>query len=148
MGVEFVKTFWERTAERDLQEYGIVKDNLDGMREEIRMLKERLESPKSAGFGKIPVQGGGSTYEDRLVDDLCRMGLLRENLERREAECQCVERVLSQLSDEDMRVIQYLCIDGKKPVDYASEYSYSVQWVYALKDRAMRNFCLARYGDY
>lgn len=143
-----MKTFWEMAANEELMKYGIIAPNIDARREEIHMLKERIESPKSAGFGKIPVQGGGSTYEDRLVDDICMKGLMRENLKEQEAKCAIVERALSQLSDEERRVIQYLCIDGKKPTDFAAEYCYSVQWVYTLKERAMKKFCLARYGDY
>lgn len=141
-----MKTFWDRCAEHDLRNYGLKAPNMEAVREEVRELEEKMIAPKSAAFGKIPVQGGGSNYEERLISDIYYAGKLRDNLEEFDRESQRIEKALSLLPDEDVRVLRYLCIEGKRPADFAAEYSYSVQWVYALKDRALRDFCIARYG--
>ena len=53
--------------------------------EEINMERERMTSIKSASTGTAPVQGGGTSYEERMNNSICLIDLLSDNLRFAEA---------------------------------------------------------------
>lgn len=138
--VDFVK--W---AVDELREYDLVSANLDAKREEIKRLESQMHAPKAAAFGSIPVQGGGSTYEERLVSDIFRVGAMREALEQAEWSCADVERALNQLEPEEVLVLKELCIRGVSAAAFAEAHCYSIPWVYKLKDKAIKRYTKARF---
>lgn len=118
--------------------------------EEINMERERMTSIKSASTGTAPVQGGGTSYEERMNDSICLIDLLSDNLRIAESEVRLTKKALATLTDEERRILEVLYIDRQKrgaerlcqELAIAEE---ATVWKRAM--RALENYCAARYSS-
>lgn len=118
--------------------------------EEINMERERMTSIKSASTGTAPVQGGGTSYEERMNNSICLIDLLSDNLRFAESEVRLTKKALSTLTDEERRILEVLYIDRQKrgaerlcqELAIAEE---ATVWKQAM--RALGNYCAARYSS-
>ena len=62
--------------------------------EEINMERDRMTSIKSASTGTAPVQGGGTSYEERMNNSICLIDLLSDNLRFAESEVRLTKQAL------------------------------------------------------
>lgn len=82
--------------------------------EEIDMERDRMTSIKSASTGTAPVQGGGTSYEERMNNSICLIDLLSDNLRIAESEVRLTKKALATLTDEEQRILEVLYIEKQK----------------------------------
>ena len=71
---------------------------IDSLQDEIDMLTARMEGIRSPARDATPVQGGGSTTEDRIVNAICNKDSLTVNHELVKWQVRQMDRGLSVLS--------------------------------------------------
>lgn len=109
-----------------------------------------MTSIKSAATGTAPVQGGGTSYEERMNNSICLIDLLSDNLRFAESEVRLTKKALATLTDEERRILEVLYIDRQKrgaerlcqELAIAEE---ATVWKRAM--RALENYCAARYSS-
>lgn len=114
------------------------------------MERERMTSIKSASAGTAPVQGGGTSYEQRLNDSICKIDEMTKNLHFAEKEIKLTKQALATLTNEDRRILEVLYIDRHKrgaerlcqELAIAEE---ATVWKRAM--RALENYCVAKYSS-
>ena len=118
--------------------------------EEINMERERMTSIKSASTGTTPVQGGGTSYEERMNNSICLIDSLTRHLHFAETEIKLTNQALATLTNEERRILEVLYIDRQKrgaerlcqELAIAEE---ATVWKRAM--RALENYCAARYSS-
>ena len=116
--------------------------------EEINMERERMTSIKSASTGTAPVQGGGTSYEERMNNSICLIDLLSDNLRFAEAEVRLTKKALATLTDEERRVLEVLYIDKQKNgVQRLREaFGCDERTIWRKASRALDGYNTARHG--
>lgn len=116
--------------------------------EEINMERERMTSIKSASTGTAPVQGGGTSYEERMNNSICLIDLLSDNLRFSETEARLTRKALATLTDEERRVLEVLYIDKQKNgvQRLCDELGCDERTVWRKATRALEGYNTARHG--
>lgn len=139
---------WQRNAITDLREYEQVQQSLINIPQEIGTLEMAMTALRGAGFDKTPVEGGTSTYESRLIDNIDRRERLKINLEIAQAKVQRIGRGLAALSENEALVLRRFYIRRER--DYldrlCEELGYEERNIYKIKDVALKKFTLAMFG--
>ena len=114
--------------------------------EEIDMERDRMTSIKSASAGTASVQGGGTSYEERMNNSICLIDLLSDNL--RIAESEVTKKALAALTDEEPRILEVLYIDKQKNgvQRLCDELGCDDSTVWRKATRALSGYCTARHG--
>lgn len=139
---------WEKHSIEDLREYRAVKESLDTLPEEIRVLEEDMQLVKGTRYDKTPVEGGASGYEERLINYIDRKGRLEQNLDLAHAKVERIERGLSVLTENERLVLTrfYIHREPRYLDRLCGELGYEQAQVYRIKGTALRKFTLAMYG--
>lgn len=81
------------------------------IREEIKNLRSGVIDTKSGLSNTDPVQGGGSSQEDRYFDIFDKIIELERLLKMIDLDTRALRKILATLNDEDMKLINDLWID-------------------------------------
>lgn len=81
------------------------------IREEIKNLRSGVIDTKSGLSNTDPVQGGGSSQEDRYFDIFDKIIELERLLKMIDLDTRALRKILATLDDEDMKLINDLWID-------------------------------------
>lgn len=136
---------WKREAIQSLRDYGLIQSGMESTYEQIKRLEESMTSTSTAA-DKIPIQGGASTHEEKLVANIAKVGELRRAYEDAQHHCNLVEKALSCLQMEEEAILRSAYIEGLAPSEIAEKMNYSIQWAYSARDRALRKYTLSYYG--
>lgn len=119
--------------------------------EEINMERERMTSIKSAATGTAPVQGGGTSYEERMNNSIVTVDALKDKLMFAEKDVKLTRQALSLLTEEERRVLEVLYIDKQKngAQRLCGELGILDETtVWKKATRALSNYCTARYSSF
>lgn len=94
-------------ARQVLRDYGRDLEDIDGIREEIRDKRSRLNTIKSLNAKTDPVQGGGTSQEDKTIKVLDEISDLEANIKEIEKDIKIVENAINSLDDSAMVGIVY-----------------------------------------
>lgn len=138
---------WKRIATDDLKKYMQYQTATINIQEKIKMLEEQLDGLKSSGEC-VPVKGGMSSYEDRLIDNIVKRDRLKLNLRIIRYHMSCIERGLQNLTHEERTILHYFYIDRPShPIDIIRDKLYLEQSrIYQIKDTALYKFTVSMYG--
>lgn len=116
--------------------------------EEINMERERMTSIKSASTGTAPVQGGGTSYEERMNNSICLIDTLSDRLRLAKIEAALTKQALSILTEEEQHILEVLYVDRQKNgVDRLSdELGCDVSTIWRKANRALEGYNIARHG--
>lgn len=136
-----------KLAENDLRNYTANKTVIVNLREQIKSLEDEAGQIRSATADATPVQGGGSTREERLLSNIHARDKLAGALRVAESDVARVERALALLDDEERLILNRFYINRHK--DYLdrlmNELSIERTAVYKRKDAAFRHYRQAMY---
>ena len=139
---------WQRNAIVDLREYEQVQQSLVNIPQEIKGLEMAMTALRGINFDKTPVEGGTSSYESRLIDNIDRRERLKINLEIARAKVERIGRGLAALSENEALVLRRFYIRRER--DYidrlCEELGYEQAQIYRIKEAALRKFTLAMFG--
>ena len=139
---------WKKESITNLKQYAMRKSSLERTAEEIRRLESDAARIRSATTDGTPVQGGISTREDALINNIA----LRQELEwAREGTLQWLngmDDALNQLSTEDRLVLDrfYIHRATGNVERLCEELHVEKPTAYRRRDTALHRFTLIRYG--
>lgn len=141
---------WKLKCKTDL--YNLRKNEaaIESIPSDIALERERMTAIKSACTDSTPVQGGGSSYDDRLNNSICLIDLLTANLHFAEKEVELTRKALDKLADEERRILEVLYIDRQKNgaerlCEELNIKEEATIWKKAM--RALESYCTVRYSS-
>lgn len=141
---------WKLKCKTDL--YNLRKNEaaIESIPNDIALERERMTAIKSACTDSTPVQGGGSSYDDRLNNSICLIDLLTANLHFAEKEVELTHKALDKLAYEERRILEVLYIDHQKNgaerlCEELNIKEEATIWKKAM--RALESYCTVRYSS-
>jgi len=139
---------WSDCAVQDLKKYAGLKASIDNIEERIEALEIKFTGIKGAKTDKIPVHGGGSKWEDYMLDNIVereRLGLL---LQADRIIAGIIERGLQALDKTERHVLDRFFIHRRKDhIDtLIEELGVEQSQIYRMKDQALYKFTIHMYG--
>ena len=139
---------WQKEAITDLRCHEKRKAALESLADEIRELCARTYGTSSPAADAVPVQGGASTAEERWIAAIDELERKKEVYRLTKRRVQAVERGLAALDEQQREILGAFFINRVQGHVQALAEKYHVEQsrVYQMKDQAVRDFTLARYG--
>ena len=138
---------WKLESMEELREYEAKRTAVESIPQEIRQLREQM-GKLGGSSSSVPVQGGGSRWEDRQINLIVKIDKLDASLGLAQDWVKKVERGLAVLTAEERLILDRFYINpAKGNVDrLCGELHLEKTAVYNRKDAALRKYTLARYG--
>lgn len=139
---------WQKEAITDLRCHEKRKAALESLADEIRELRARTYGTSSPAADAVPVQGGASTAEERWIAAIDELERKKEVYRLTKRRVEAVERGLAALDEQQREILEAFFINRVQGHVQALAEKYHVEQsrVYQMKDQAVRDFTLARYG--
>lgn len=139
---------WTEYAIDSLKKHISRQTALLNLGDRIKELDADFVATKGAVTDRMPVKGGCSKNEERLLNNIVERDELLQNYNSVERAVNRVDRALSSLNERQKRVLEGFYIF--RTDDYmdrlCDELHVEVAQVYRLKDEALKKFTLALYG--
>ena len=139
---------WQKEAIADLRCHEKRKAAMESLAEEIRELRSRTYGTSSPAADAVPVQGGSSTAEGRWIDVIDELERKKEAWRITKRRVDAVERGLAALDEQQREILEAFFINRVQGgADYLAEKLHLERTrVYELRESAIRDFTMARYG--
>lgn len=139
---------WQKEAIADLRCHEKRKAALESLADELRELRARTYGTSSPAAEAVPVQGGSSTAEERWIAAIDELERKKEVYRLTKRRVDAVERGLAALDEQQREILEAFFINRVQGHVQALAEKYHVEQsrVYQMKDQAVRDFTLARYG--
>ena len=139
---------WEHTAKEELRSYTKLCAAQQNLRERIAALEERKVAIRTSTVTPVPTHGGGSQYEDKLLDTIVQLDGLRAELAATETAVALIERGLAVLNDEEQLVLDkfYMNRTARYVEELCDTLAVEQASVYRMAKRALYNYTVAAYG--
>ena len=139
---------WQKEAIVDLRCHEKRKAAMESLAEEIRELRSRTYGSSSPAADAVPVQGGSSTAEGRWIDVIDELERKKEAWRITKRRVDAVERGLAALDEQQREILEAFFINRVQGgADYLAEKLHLERTrVYELRESAIRDFTMARYG--
>lgn len=139
---------WQKEAIADLRCHEKRKAAMESLAEEIRELRSRTYGSSSPAADAVPVQGGSSTAEGRWIDVIDELERKKEAWRITKRRVDAVERGLAALDEQQREILEAFFINRVQGgADYLAEKLHLERTrVYELRESAIRDFTMARYG--
>jgi ArpU family phage transcriptional regulator len=139
---------WKKEAIEDLRKYTAQKESLKNIPARISAIEERLYKVKGTTLSAVPTHGGGSHYEDRMLDSIVEIERLKMTHAATRRLIAVVEKGLAGLTDTERVVLDRFYI---RPVQgnvelLMQELGYEKTKIYSLKDQALYRYTFTMYG--
>ena len=128
---------WKKSAEADLKDYMKQKKSIKNLTEQIDVLNADIEKFKESS-------------DEKKKNKVCQSLVLREklvkNLELTKKNINLIDKGLSDLDDEQRKVLYLFYISGGGFRRVMDEFHIEQASAYRRKDEALRDFTIAMYG--
>lgn len=132
---------------REIRKYYLAKEGLLAIEDKIKVLQSRKSGVKGIDMSAIPNFGGGSRYEDSLLDIISDLDMLEKNKQHIQESCACVEKALMSLSDMKRELL--IKLYGERcNIEYLKRhFNYEKSAIYSIANKALEDFGLSLYGE-
>lgn len=139
---------WISESISDLRLYGQRKRFLESVDSQLIWLENDFAALKGCATDSEAVEGGASRSEDHLLNNIVKRDKLRQNKELSEKFVQTIERTLYLLPRQQQEILTEFFIDRSKGhiERLMDKMHIEKSRVYELKDEALHNFTILRYG--
>ena len=139
---------WISESISDLRLYGQRKRFLESVDSQLIWLENDFAALKGCATDSEAVEGGASRSEDHLLNNIVKRDKLRQNKELSEKFVQTIERTLYLLPRQQQEILIEFFIDRSKGhiERLMDKMHIEKSRVYELKDEALHNFTILRYG--
>lgn len=139
---------WDKEAESDLRKYPGLLNAVKNLRERIEYLEASSGSLRGAVCDDVPIHGGGTTFEDRILNNLVERERKRMLLSANEQLIAAIERGLSVLTEDEKTILEgfYFYPSRKAAERLADQIPCDRATVYRIRDRALYQFTVNMYG--
>lgn len=139
---------WEHTAKEELRSYTKLLAARVGLRDRIAALEARKVAIRTSTVTPVPTHGGGSQYEDKLLDTIVQLDGLRAELAATDAMVALIERGLDALTCNERLVLDKFYMN--RTADYVNELCEALAverpTVYRMAKQALYGYTVAAYG--
>lgn len=140
---------WKKVLETELRRHLGRRQAIRNIRQEIATLEADYGRLRAAQSDSNPVQGGSSSVEDRLINNMVLRDRLRIRLKDTYQRWSRIEQAIKLLPEEQQKIIYRFYVD--RPANYkqilCEELSVEQSELYRQKDRAMDKLILVLYGE-
>ena len=138
---------WKKEAANDLRTYPQRKAACENIRERIQILDEQFKSLRGVSTD-IPVKGGMSRQEEKLLDNIYEREKLEFSLKVAEALVELTEKGLEKLNETEKAVLEGFYFEKlENRVERLCErFSVEKSTLYRMKDSALEKFTRSEYG--
>lgn len=139
---------WDDVAIGDLRRYPGLCDAVVNLTDRINFLKRESVSLKGAALDRVPVSGGGSRIEDKILNNLVerekKEALLAANKQLKEG----IERGLAALDKDEIKVLEglFMYFSPGAVERLARSIPCDRATVYRIRQRALYKFTVHMYG--
>lgn len=139
---------WKREAKNELRDLPVIREAVRSIPERLQMIESKKTGLGSSSTDRTPVQGGGTPYEDRLLNLIVEGERLTVNMEVNRIRLQLIERGLSALSAQDRLIVETFAEHRpSEAVDLLADKLYLERSrIYQLWDQALRRYTIAEFG--
>ncbi len=139
---------WQKEAINDLRCHEKRKAAMESLADEIRELRSRTYGSSAPAADAVPVQGGTSTAEGRWIAAIDELERKKEAYRITKRQVDAVERGLAVLDEQQRMVLNVFFVNRVQGgADYLVEkLNLERTRIYELRETALRNFTIARYG--
>lgn len=139
---------WISESISDLRLYGQRKRFLENVDSQLIWLENDFAALKGCATDSEAVEGGASRSEDHLLNNIVKRDKLQQNKELSEKFVQTIERTLYLLPRQQQEILTEFFIDRSKGhiERLMDKMHIEKSRVYELKDEALHNFTILRYG--
>lgn len=139
---------WQKSAIDDLKLYRKRKAALLNIRERIQSANEGIDGLKAVVTDRVPLSGGGSKYEERVLENMVERERLKATYKATKRLVDITERGLSGLSDDERAVLFGFFVDrtSNYVTDLCERLGYEKTKIYEIKNRALYVFTVSAYG--
>ena len=126
---------WKAEAIEKLQKYTAMKTALTNIPEDLARLESAMQSIRSATADSIPVQGGGSGREERILSNIVQREELSRNLKQAQLWVQEVDAAWSILTDDERLILDRFYIHPERSAAdrLAGDLGFDIKTVYRRK---------------
>lgn len=127
-------------AEKYLTEYRILNKNEKIIREQMFEIEKMLGTLRISSLSTVPKHGGGSKYEDYLVNQISKKEELRIRLVIVTARKAMIKRSLEILSGNEFTVAERFYISGERKgaaEELMEKLGFEKSHIYRIKDAAL-----------
>lgn len=141
---------WYKAVENDLREYMGMLDAEQSIKDRLEVLNEDLKSVRGPVLDDVPISGGGSHYEDHLLNKIQERTEKRRQLAIVRQRIKMVKRGLKALNDTERDVIDGFYFNPASRNRRADALSDRLHCdratVYRIREQAMRKMVLHCHG--
>lgn len=133
-----------------LRRYKEIKDTYKNSLDKIRELEE-MKKNISVRWGDETVKGGGSSYEDKLLNINSEIEMLRDSYKGNIKLIRDIDSALYKLSSRDKDIVLQIYGTyerGNKIRELESKYHYEKSQLYRIANDSLRKISLNLYGNY
>lgn len=140
---------WRGEAVEKLRKYDAMCRSLQNIPLEVKRLEVDARAIRGARTDGTPVKGGGSGREDALINNIAHRQELTWALEQAKYWVEITRRGLETLTPEEKLVLQrfYLTPEQGSVQRLCMELGVEQSSIYRKRDKALRKFALALYGQ-
>jgi DNA-directed RNA polymerase specialized sigma24 family protein len=138
--------YWKFKAIDKLRDYPLKAAAIQSLQEELQRLELEATNIRSATADATPVQGGGSSREDKLLSNIIHRDEIKRMIAGAKLACNVVNTSLAALdaAERDLLTDMYILSGGTPRI--AEMLGLDERSVYRRADRALRRFVIALYG--
>lgn len=138
---------WKKEAVNDLRTYPQRKAACENIRERIQILDEQFKSLKGASTD-MPVKGGMSRQEEKLLDNIYEREKLQFSLKIAEALVKLTEKGLEALEKRERQILEGFYFEQieNRVEKLCERFRVEKSTLYRMKDSALENFTRNEYG--
>lgn len=125
----------------------MTKDGLLAVDEKMRELQDKKIRVKGIDMTVAPNFGGGSRYEDSLLDIISDLDMLEKNKKIMLQSCKAVEKCFEGMKEFEKELLLKMYGERCNIDKLCRHYSYSRGNLYKISNRALEEFGLLLYAE-
>lgn len=132
---------------REIRKYYLTKEELLAVDEKMRELQDKKIRVKGIDMSVAPNFGGGSRYEDSLLDIISDLDMLEKNKKTMLQSCKAVEKCFEGMKEFEKELLLKMYGERCNIDKLCRHYSYSRGNLYKISNRALEEFGLLLYAE-
>lgn len=135
-----------REASEYLRNYKNLKVANQNLADEVMKLKEDLSGYKAIKYSDMPAGGSSVVPDDAICNLMFRLDKTKEQLAENKKALARIEKSLSQLTDEERKVLEAYYVDELSDVEATQKLHMSRATFYRVKGKAIRTLAVQLFG--
>ncbi|UEB33934.1 hypothetical protein [Finegoldia magna] len=142
-----MNNYTRQKLQREIRKYYLAKEGLLAIDDKIKVLQSRKSGVKGIDMSAVPNFGGGSRYEDSLLDIISDLDMLYRNRKYISRSCDIVEKCLNAIPRIERNVLLKLYGERCNIEVVKRHFNYEKSAIYGIANKGLEEFGLLLYGE-